>query len=222
MAVSIIRRIYEYEPAYPIEMSAGSIEKQNTAWTKVILEIERIYRLINSEFAFFKDLINDLIQWITDVYTDLDKRLNKLDLPIGTIVAYSGDVSYIPDGWHLCDGTGGTPDLRDRFLMGTANGGDVNKYVSAGLPNIKGEHGPIQHINAHMQGSSGALYAPNGGPYGTSTWGSDYEDKPNQNISPGQGYFRISLDASKSNGIYGNSDTVMPNSYVVYYIMRVS
>ena len=222
MAVSTIRRIYEYEPAYPIEMSAGSIEKQNTAWTKVILEIERIYRLINSEFAFFKDLINDLIQWITDVYTDLDKRLNKLDLPIGTIVAYSGDVSYIPNGWHLCDGTGGTPDLRDRFLMGTANAGDVNKYVSAGLPNITGEHGPIQHINLRMQGSSGALYSPgNTGPHGNSMWG-DYEDKPNQTGPSGQGYFRISLDASKSNGIYGNSDTVMPNSYVVYYIMRVS
>ena len=117
MAVRTIRRIYDYEPAYPIEMSAGSVEKQNTAWNKVILEIERIYRLINSEFAFFKDLINDLVQWITDVYTDLDKRLNKLDLPIGTIVAYSGDVSYIPDGWHLCDGTGGTPDLRNQFLM---------------------------------------------------------------------------------------------------------
>ena len=221
MAVRTIRRIYDYEPAYPIEMSAGSVEKQNTAWNKVILEIERIYRLINSEFAFFKDLINGLIQWITDVYTDLDKRLNKLDLPIGTIVAYSGDVSYIPDGWHLCDGTGGTPDLRDRFLMGTANAGDVNKYVSAGLPNITGEHGPIQHINAPLQGSSGALYTPGSTrPYGTSTWG-DYEDTPNQYV-PGEGYFRISFDASKSNPIYGNSDTVMPNSYIVYYIMRMS
>ena len=222
MAISAIRRIYEYEPAYPIEMSAGSIEKQNTAWTKVILEFERIYRLINSEFSFFKDMINDLVQWVTDAYADMDKRLNKLDLPIGTIVAYSGDVSYIPDGWHLCDGTGGTPDLRDRFLMGTANAGDVNKYVSAGLPNITGEHGPIQHINARMQGSSGALYTPGKTrPYGHSVWG-DYEDKPNQTVSFGQGYFRISLDASKSNPIYGNSDTVMPNSYIVYYIMRMS
>lgn len=222
MAVSTIRRIYEYEPAYPIEMSAGSIEKQNTAWTKVILEIERIYRLINSEFAFFKDLINDLIQWITDVYTDLDKRLNKLDLPIGTIVAYSGDVSYIPDGWHLCDGTGGTPDLRNQFLMG-AGVNSKGDFISAGLPNITGEHGPIQHINVHMQGSSGALYSPgSSSPYGTSTWGSDYEDKPNQNISPGQGYFKISFDASRSNPIYGNSTTVQPPSYVVYYIMRVS
>lgn len=26
----------------------------------------------------------------------------------------------IPAGWHLCDGTSGTPDLRDKFVMGAA------------------------------------------------------------------------------------------------------
>ena len=222
MAISAIRRIYEYEPAYPIEMSAGSIEKQNTAWTKVILEIERIYRLINSEFAFFKDLINDLIQWITDVYTDIDKRLNKLDLPIGTIVAYSGDVSYIPDGWHLCDGTGGTPDLRDRFLMGTANAGDVNKYVSAGLPNITG------YLSTR---STGKVYDYDGGALKMESMqpGAGILDEHNVDsdvvfVAPAakDGYNAFSFNASRSNPIYGNSDTVQPPSYVVYYIMRMS
>ena len=207
MAVSTIRRIYEYEPAYPIEMSAGSIEKQNTAWTKVILEIERIYRLINSEFAFFKDLINDLIQWITDVYTDLDKRLNKLDLPIGTIVAYSGDVSYIPDGWHLCDGTGGTPDLRNQFLMG-AGVNAKGDFVSAGLPNITGEIGSISANNGRVY-CSGAFHR--------------YEEVE-RNSDSGQDYpnYVYYFDASHSSPVYGNSDTVQPPSYVVYYIMRMS
>ena len=27
----------------------------------------------------------------------------------------------IPEGWHLCDGTSGTPDLRDRFVVGAGN-----------------------------------------------------------------------------------------------------
>ena len=208
MAVRTIRRIYDYEPAYPIEMSAGSVETQNTAWNKVILEIERIYRLINSEFSFFKDLINDLITLTTDVYTDLDKRLNKLDLPIGTIVAYSGDVSYIPDGWHLCDGTDGTPDLRDRFLRGTANAVDVNKYVSAGLPNITGEIGSISANNGRVY-CSGAFHR--------------YEEVE-RNSDSGQDYpnYVYYFDASRSSSVYGNSDTVQPPSYVVYYIMRVS
>ena len=221
MAVSTIRRIYEYEPAYPIEMSAGSIEKQNTAWTKVILEFERIYRLINSEFAFFKDLINDLIQWITDVYTDLDKRLNKLDLPIGTIVAYSGDVSYIPDGWHLCDGTGGTPDLRNQFLMG-AGVNSKGDFVSAGLPNITG---------SLSTRSTGKVYDFDGGALkmeymqpGTGILDDHNVDSDVVHIDTADkdGYNDFSFDASRSNPIYGNSNTVQPPSYVVYYIMRVS
>lgn len=32
-------------------------------------------------------------------------------VPIGLIALYSGLVSAIPDGWALCDGTNGTPDL---------------------------------------------------------------------------------------------------------------
>lgn len=41
-------------------------------------------------------------------------------VPTGTIVMWSGAVADIPDGWALCDGTGGTPDLRGRFIVGAA------------------------------------------------------------------------------------------------------
>ena len=36
----------------------------------------------------------------------------------GLICLWSGTILNIPAGWHLCDGTQGTPDLRDRFVMG--------------------------------------------------------------------------------------------------------
>ena len=36
----------------------------------------------------------------------------------GTIVIWSGSVASIPAGWALCDGSLGTPDLRDRFVIG--------------------------------------------------------------------------------------------------------
>lgn len=38
--------------------------------------------------------------------------------PIGTIVIWSGTADNIPTGWQLCDGTNGTPDLRDKFVLG--------------------------------------------------------------------------------------------------------
>ncbi len=36
--------------------------------------------------------------------------------PIGTIIIWSGTLATIPGGWILCDGTGGTPDLRETFV----------------------------------------------------------------------------------------------------------
>lgn len=39
-------------------------------------------------------------------------------VPIGGIINWSGAIVDIPDNWQLCDGTGGTPDLRDRFVIG--------------------------------------------------------------------------------------------------------
>lgn len=39
-------------------------------------------------------------------------------VPKGTIVIWSGIVADIPSGWVLCDGQNGTPDLRDRFVLG--------------------------------------------------------------------------------------------------------
>lgn len=39
-------------------------------------------------------------------------------LPAGVITLWSGSIASIPAGWYLCDGTNGTPDLRDRFVVG--------------------------------------------------------------------------------------------------------
>lgn len=44
--------------------------------------------------------------------------------PIGTITLWSGSIATIPPDWQLCDGTNGTPDLRDRFVQGA--GGALN------------------------------------------------------------------------------------------------
>lgn len=39
-------------------------------------------------------------------------------IPIGGIILWSGTVASIPTCWHLADGTSGTPDLRDVFILG--------------------------------------------------------------------------------------------------------
>lgn len=37
----------------------------------------------------------------------------------GMIMIWSGPADKIPTGWVLCDGTNGTPDLRDKFVLGS-------------------------------------------------------------------------------------------------------
>jgi len=39
----------------------------------------------------------------------------------GMILAWSGSLGDIPAGWLLCDGSSGTPDLRDRFVVGAGS-----------------------------------------------------------------------------------------------------
>ena len=48
-----------------------------------------------------------------------------IPLPSGLIVAFSG--SEVPAGWKLCDGSDGTPDMRERFVLGAMDDavGDV-------------------------------------------------------------------------------------------------
>lgn len=44
-----------------------------------------------------------------------------IKIPRGIISMWAGGVDDIPSGWHLCDGTNGTPDLRDRFIVAAGN-----------------------------------------------------------------------------------------------------
>lgn len=42
-------------------------------------------------------------------------------IPAGIIAMWSGSIASIPAGWTLCDGTAGTPDLRNLFIMGAGS-----------------------------------------------------------------------------------------------------
>lgn len=42
-------------------------------------------------------------------------------VPSGLISMWSGSIGSIPSGWLLCDGTNGTPDLRNSFILGAGN-----------------------------------------------------------------------------------------------------
>jgi microcystin-dependent protein len=47
-------------------------------------------------------------------------------IPAGMIAMWSGSIGSIPSGWYLCDGSNGTPNLTDRFIIGAGSTYAVN------------------------------------------------------------------------------------------------
>lgn len=47
--------------------------------------------------------------------------LGQNPVPSGLISLWYGAVTNIPGGWVICDGQNGTPDLRDKFIVGAGN-----------------------------------------------------------------------------------------------------
>lgn len=50
-------------------------------------------------------------------------------VPAGSIIPWYGNLANIPNGFALCDGKNGTPDLRNRFIVGA---GDTYKLSDIG------------------------------------------------------------------------------------------
>ena len=65
-------------------------------------------------------------------------------IDIGVITSFSGGLGNIPPGWHLCDGSNGTPDLRDQFVPGAGS------YFSVG-----DEGGNVAHDHSFTSGGHG-------------------------------------------------------------------
>lgn len=96
------------------------------------------------------------------------------------------------------------PYLKEAFFQGS-NGTDID--IEAGAPNIIGN---VQSIMSYSGNSApaytGSLIATRTGSASTSSSGHTSSNT-------------ISLDASLSSGIYGNSDTVQPDSVMVFYYL---
>ena len=95
----------------------------------------------------------------------------------------------------------------NRVLMGAGSGHAAGTTVEAGLPNITGSFVADVRMNNHAV--SGAFTAGN---WLSSTGASSSDSR----------VYKFSLDASKSNAIYGRSATVQPAAYYVHIWRRVA
>lgn len=67
-------------------------------------------------------------------------------MPSGAIIMWHGTIASIPTGWFLCDGTNGTPDLRNRMIVAAnADVGGIAKTTIEGSATQTG--GLFNHTN---------------------------------------------------------------------------
>lgn len=102
--------------------------------------------------------------------------------------------------------------LGERYLQTALHAGFLGTYTEAGLPNITGDFGDSQ------------LFISGGSASGTIGNGALRTEASQAGLGVGK-YFvnnKITFDASRSNPIYGKSDTVKPKSYCVYMWRRTA
>lgn len=119
-----------------------------------------------------------------------DNSVFLVKAPIGTIVVWSGAQDAIPSGWQFCDGTNGTPDLRDKFVLGAgekftvgATGGEEEHTLTTEeMPEHSHTVSTTWSSGLKMTtSSSGTQPAPYFGSLSTSVVGSS---KPHNNMPP--------------------------------------
>ncbi len=81
------------------------------------------------------------------------EELKSIFFPRGIISKWYGAIATIPSGWALCDGTNGTPDLRDKFIVGASTDieGASNTSITGSNTRTGGSKDAIVVSHTHTQ-----------------------------------------------------------------------
>ena len=139
-------------------------------------------------------------------------------IPTGVIVMWSGSIASIPSGWLLCDGTSGTPNLRDRFVVGAgttyavaATGGTADAVVVSHTHTATSTDSGHTH-NAITQTSGGS--SP-GAQY-TNSFSGSVNTTSTAMIQTGTANITTSIASAGVSGTGAN----LPPYYALAYIMK--
>lgn len=152
-------------------------------------------------------------------------------VPIGGIIMWSGAATAIPENWALCNGTAGTPDLQNNFVIGAGDNYAVGATGGSAAALLDHTHALLDPGHAHGVVDPGHVHAPlNGGDF--------YGSASPSLISQGSG--GASASAEPTTGVADTSISIsgaftnitvisagtgtnsLPPYYALCYIMRVT
>jgi len=134
-------------------------------------------------------------------------------IPIGGIIIWSGSTGSVPGGWRLCNGSNGTPNLQDRFVVGAGSGYAVDATGgSADAVVVFHNHGISDLGHNHtFRGFEGKGESDSG-------TGSGLEDGENETKTTNSRTTGISINDAGVSGTNKN----LPPYYALAYIMRIA
>lgn len=160
-------------------------------------------------------------QWVTVTESGLGGII-----PIGGIIMWSGAISTIPTGWALCNGTNGTPDLRDRFVIGASSDSPSPSSTTITGTGTKLGGSKDSVVVSHTHGISDPghahLYVDVYGVLSSARYGSEAQPLHYTNTS------EVRATDTRGTGISiipeggSGSNQNIPPYYSLAYIMRVS
>ena len=122
----------------------------------------------------------------------------------GMIMLWSGSSGSIPAGWLLCDGGGGRPDLRDRFVIGAGAGYNVNATGGAATVTLTTSNLPA---HSHTTPNHSHSYSGSG-----TTGGGGSHDHGGNTTGGGSHSHDYNTRTLGSVHSYGDSNQTRPNN----------
>ena len=139
----------------------------------------------------------------------------------GMILMFTG--STAPSGWALCDGQNGTPDLRDRFIVGT--GSTYSSGNTGGVNSVTLTESQIPSHNHTFSGSSSHSHSVKTGDSSDASTGTlkfvhDASGSSNRSGLVNSSTVTISISGNTGNKGSGNSHENRPPYYALAFIMK--
>lgn len=168
----------------------------------------------------YKD--NKIVAKVNGVEKDLG------GVPKGTVISWYGNLADLPSGWAICNGSNGTPDLRNRFIVGAGSTYALGNTGGADSVKLSGTQiGNHYHATGYHNNNNTGRWLSTGGttknyPLASGTLGAFWNGSGG-GANSGQGTGSLNLITSLAVATAAQeAHENRPPYYALYYIMKIS